>query len=200
MCQHTQNVRLPTAACYCCYLTITTDRPIFTSFPSPVWCRCLVSPEAPFGHSSSPLAPPAVRQERCALSPASLAPGGWSGTRGSCPWRCDYLPRTESPTLSIQQVMTTVREDAWGVCTLFEDDRFSDLLPINISLSPNQWLQSDHHCRGKTHTAASGAETEAVIQAENRTHGGLKERRQQRPTEVAFCTVLGCVLSEAFLP
>lgn len=73
---------------------------------------------------------------------------------------------------------------------MFEDDRFGDLLPINISLGPNQWLQSDHHCRGKTHTAASGAETGAVIQAEKRTHGGLKERSQQRPTELGFSFVL----------
>lgn len=152
MTQHTQNAMLPTTACYCCYyLTITAGRPIVTSFPSPVWCQCLVSPEAPSGHSSSPLAPPAARSERCALSPASLAPGGWSGTRGSCPWRCDYLPQRESPTLSIQQVMTTVRNAARGVCTLFEGDRFCDLLSINIRLSPNQGLQSDHHCRGNTH-------------------------------------------------
>lgn len=140
-----------TCTCYCCCLTITTW-PIFTSFPSPVWCRCLVSPEAPSGHSSSPLAPPAAQPERCALSPAWLARGGWSGTRGSCPWRCDSLPQMESPMLSIQQVMTAVAEEVWGACTLFEDDSFSDLLPINIRLSPDQRFQSDLHCRGKTNT------------------------------------------------
>lgn len=39
-----------------------------------------------------------------------------------------------------------------SVGTLFEDDGFGDLLPVNVRLRSDQRLQSDHHCREKTHT------------------------------------------------